>query len=142
MKKILLFITLLTLISSNTSFALSSADFEKDATFDSQAIADLQAMESTVKAFDQNLSYSELIAEKPEAVKFLSLAGDEGSGGFSIDQMDWGAFAWGFCCCPVGFFVVAVNKNKSSESKISYWIGWAAGIVVNSISTVFYYASL
>jgi hypothetical protein len=48
--------------------------------------------------------------------------------------MDWESFAWGFCCCPVGFFTVAVNNNKDSDMKTSYWIGVASYIVLSSIS--------
>lgn len=42
---------------------------------------------------------------------------------FSIDDMDWAAFAWGLVCCPVGFFVVAIDDDSSKEEKMSYWIG-------------------
>ena len=34
-----------------------------------------------------------------------------------IDEMDWASFAWGFCCWPVGFFVVVTNKDKDSSQK-------------------------
>jgi len=42
---------------------------------------------------------------------------------FTIDDMDWGAFAWGFCCCPCGFFTVAISDEKDNNQKLSYWIG-------------------
>ena len=54
---------------------------------------------------------------------------------FSIEDMDWGAFAWGFCCCPIGFFVVAVNSNKDSNQKLSFWIGWGVSVVLSTISS-------
>lgn len=54
---------------------------------------------------------------------------------FDINNMDWGAFAWGFLCCPVGFFVVAINKDKPQVSKTSYWIGVIASSIVSAIST-------
>ncbi len=57
-----------------------------------------------------------------------------GSSSFSFDSMDWGAFAWGFCCCPIGFFVVAINDEKTSDQKASYWIGVVVSAVIGAIS--------
>ncbi|MFC2136950.1 hypothetical protein ACFLTE_02130 [Bacteroidota bacterium] len=57
------------------------------------------------------------------------------SSSFSIDDMDWGAFAWGFCCCPIGFFVVAINDEKDSDQKLSYWIGVGVSAVLGAISS-------
>lgn len=54
--------------------------------------------------------------------------------GSMFDEMDWTAFAWGFCCCPVGFFVVAVNPDKDNISKKSYWIGVIVNVVSSAIS--------
>jgi len=54
------------------------------------------------------------------------------SGQDVVSSMDWGAFAWGFCCCPIGFFVVAVNSDKSQDEKMSYWIG----VIVSSILSI------
>ena len=41
--------------------------------------------------------------------------------------MDWASFAWGFCCWPVGFFVVVTNKDKDSNQKKSFW-DWTGNI--------------
>ncbi|MBF69656.1 MAG: hypothetical protein CL837_01755 [Crocinitomicaceae bacterium] len=51
-----------------------------------------------------------------------------------IDDMDWGSFAWGFCCWPVGFFVVITNKDKDSNQKKSFWIGLGTSFVLSLIS--------
>ncbi|MFY0685927.1 MAG: hypothetical protein JXQ90_02115 [Cyclobacteriaceae bacterium] len=53
---------------------------------------------------------------------------------FSMDNMDWASFAWGFFCCPIGFFVVAINKDKSSDQKTSFWIGAVVSSVLGTIS--------
>lgn len=48
-------------------------------------------------------------------------------------------FLWGFLCCPVGFFVVAVNKNKTKDVKLSYWWGvfaYATLSVVVQVSAI------
>jgi len=60
-----------------------------------------------------------------------------GEGGFAFQ---WEGFLWGFLCCPVGFFVVAVNKNKDHDQKMSYWIGVAAGVVFSAITSPVYYS--
>lgn len=52
---------------------------------------------------------------------------------FSISDMDWGSFAWGLCCWPVGLFVVLINSNKDSDQKMSYLIGVACVVVINLI---------
>ena len=51
-----------------------------------------------------------------------------------IDDMDWASFAWGFCCWPVGFFVVVTNKDKDSNQKKSFWIGLGTSFVLSLIS--------
>jgi len=56
--------------------------------------------------------------------------------GLFPDKMDWGSFAWGFCCCPIGFFVVAINKDKDSIAKESYWTGVVVNVVLSAISNV------
>jgi len=61
---------------------------------------------------------------------------------FSVDDMDWGSFAWGFCCWPVGLFVVVLNKNKDSDQKLSYFIGIVTGLVLGGISTGVYYGGM
>ena len=53
-----------------------------------------------------------------------------------MDDMDWGSFAWGFCCWPVGFFVVVTNKDKDSNQKKSFFVGWGISTVLGIISTV------
>lgn len=59
---------------------------------------------------------------------------------FSVSQanefyFDLEGFAWGFCCCPIGFFVVAVNDNKDEDQKKSYWIGVLSSFVLSAISS-------
>lgn len=54
----------------------------------------------------------------------------------------WEGFLWGFLCCPVGFFVIAINEDRDHDQKISYWIGVAAGVVLSAITSPLYYPSL
>ena len=55
---------------------------------------------------------------------------------FDIDDMEWGAFAWGFCCSPIGFFTVAISDDKSNNEKLSYWIGVVVSSILGSISAI------
>ena len=50
--------------------------------------------------------------------------------------MDWGSFAWGLLCCPVGFFVVVTNKDKEQAQKTSFWVGWLTAVIINTVSYV------
>ena len=60
---------------------------------------------------------------------------------FSFEEMDWGSFAWGFCCCPIGFFTVGINKEKNSSQKGSFWIGVGVSTVFSLISSAITAAS-
>ncbi|MEM7367174.1 MAG: hypothetical protein AAF587_01165 [Bacteroidota bacterium] len=61
---------------------------------------------------------------------------------FSIDDMDWISFAWGFLCCPIGFFVVGINQNKSSDEKTSFWLGVIGNVIWSGIASALYYRSV
>lgn len=52
---------------------------------------------------------------------------------FTLDDMEWGPFLWGFLCCPVGLFVVVTNDRSTKDEKTSYWLGVGAGVVLNAI---------
>ena len=100
-------------------------------------------------AFDEDALEAEF--ESLSALEASVLSGevstvDEANNlGFELDQyagiksvkadleFDWPAALWGFLCCPVGFFIYVTNKNKSKDEKTSYWIGVAAGTVINLI---------
>ncbi len=79
---------------------------------------------------------------KPELLKGVNLASSNTSSavakGWSFSDMEWGPFAWGFCCWPVGLFTVAINDDKSKNEKISYWIGAGTSTVVGGCGTFFF----
>ncbi len=104
---------------------------------------DKEAVEATFSGLneleEQVLSYSENV----EGLYFatVDLTGFNKPVGaasplFSISEMDWGAFAWGFCCCPVGLFTVVFNDDKSKASKTSYWIGVGVNFAFNIIMAI------
>lgn len=52
----------------------------------------------------------------------------------NISDVDWGSFAWGFCCWPVGVFTVLINDKKDQNSKNSFWAGIASSYIAASAS--------
>ncbi|MGB3468652.1 MAG: hypothetical protein WBA74_25430 [Cyclobacteriaceae bacterium] len=102
--------------------------------------AELEALELKIKS-EGVADYNSLVQTNPDLLADLNLTelkavnSIEATEGFSIDDMDWGSFAWGLLCCPIGFFVVAINGNKSKEQKTSFWIGWGVGVVLNLLTT-------
>ena len=72
-------------------------------------------------SFDE-LSNSHIFDGKIELTKAIALHPD-----LKFRDVDWGAFALGFCCFPVGIFTILRNDNKRQESKNSFCIGFLGG---------------
>ncbi|GAB4404473.1 MAG: hypothetical protein OHK0039_04660 [Bacteroidia bacterium] len=117
-------------------FAIDEAALEDD-------FASLDELEQYLLT-NGTISYSDLQQSQAPLLASMGLDNLEGDSplapAFSIDEMVWIAFVWGFLCCPIGFFVVAINKNKDSNSKISFWVGWAVGVVLGGISNAIFFA--
>ena len=129
-----LFICLFAMLSLS-SFASQSSFFALNSDALETEFAELNTLEAavlinpgmtTTQAVEMNLM---TIAQGAD----LSTVGTEGNFAF-----EWEGFLWGFLCCPVGLFTVAVNKNKSHDNKISFWIGVAA----NSVISMVYYVAI
>ena len=119
----------------------SNADlFSYDLSEISTELSDLEVVENVI-TYNQNSTIEE-INKKIINNNFLSSSFDTDYKSSlalragSIDDMDWGAFAWGFCCWPVGFFVVVTNKDKESNQKKSYFVGLGISTVLVIISAV------
>ena len=83
-----------------------------------------------------NVSYSEL-SKNPLFKGNLDLTNHISvKPNFSFDDIDWISFAWGFLCCPVGFFVVVLDDDKTKEEKTSFWIGFITSSVLSTLSTI------
>lgn len=131
MKKLLFFVFAIFALNSyagNASlFDLNEnaleAEFSELSTLEAAVVADPTMTVEAAQAQD-------LVSEALETAPALPA-----EGGFAFD---WGGFLWGFLCCPVGFFVVAIGSSKSSDAKTSYWIGVLASVVLSSISSVGY----
>jgi hypothetical protein len=56
---------------------------------------------------------------------------------FTFEKMDWGSFAWGFCCWPVGHFVVLTDNDVTVEKQKSFIYGHVAIRVVGLALTIY-----
>ena len=128
MKKQLLAVLLL--LACLPSF--SSTAYQYDKNFFSDDFAKLDSVESkyfTEKEAGQLESFKEKFAEQSPIVsasRFSSASTEE-------FYFDFEGFAWGFCCCPIGFFVIAINDNKDQDQKVSYWIGVISNTVLSAL---------
>jgi hypothetical protein len=118
-------------LSFNVAFA-NVGEFELNEEKLMAEFADLDAIDALVE--EGNFTLAQLSDENP--VMAASLSDNPLMQNFSIDDMDWGSFAWGFCCWPIGFFVVAINKKKDSDQKLSFWIGMGVSVVLGAIGSI------
>ena len=125
MKKLILSLSLL-LMSLGTMASTSASDF----LLDEQSF---QEEMSTLNQIEEELLNPNLNSSASGNTALFARHGLQQSA-FGMDEMEWGPFAWGFCCWPVGFFVVAINSNKSKNEKLSFWIGTGVSIVLSAIS--------
>ena len=100
-----------------------------------EEFSELNVLEANVIA-DPMFTLEQAASQHLLTDAFAASPSGDGFTGESSTQFEWEGFLWGFCCCPVGLFVVAVNSNKSKSQKTSYWIGVAAYTVLNLISNV------
>lgn len=131
MKKVLLAFCM-TLLVWQAGATVSGNDFSFDEAAFAIEMEELTALEQEVQM--NNFTLTDLRAQDALNTKFAGL--DLGQSAFGIDDMDWGSFAWGFCCWPIGFFVVAISSNKTNDQKLSFWIGMITSVVVGGISSI------
>ncbi len=136
MKHFFLSLVSLIVFASGAS-ALDLSSFSVESEFETAEFAELESLETSLNENAAQFSFEEILqkSELSNHYQFRSRFAS-GDSGWSIDDMDWGSFAWGFCCCPIGFFVVAINSNKDSDQKLSYWIGVGINVVLSAISSI------
>ena len=131
MKKI--FILLFFVSTTILSFGGNAALFSYDADELQSEFTDLQSLETMVIA-NQNLTIADFEQMDVDWLNRIDLEKMKTTSPvqamFGIEDMDWTAFAWGFCCCPVGFFTIAIKDDKSSDEKLSFWVGVGVSVVI------------
>ncbi|MDQ3192435.1 MAG: hypothetical protein M3Q58_12650 [Bacteroidota bacterium] len=126
MKKITFIITLL-IFSFSFQINASNNLFDLDYDLVNSELADLTELENYltqngVVSLSELTTSNNLILNKVNISNDLSLLSPSGMA-FSLEDMEWGSFIWGFCCWPIGLFTVVLNDNKDTNHKISYLIG-------------------
>jgi hypothetical protein len=135
MKQFFAFFALL-FLSASVSFASEGDYFKVEKSSILDEMSTLSQMEDYVVAHE-GTTVSDLLAS-PQFQNSEALSTIPFSPQFDFDSMDWGAFAWGFCCWPIGIFTVLLNNNKDSDSKISYFIGILTAVVISAPSYFWY----
>ena len=131
MKKL---ITIMVVFLAFSSVYAGNADlFSVDKQAIQEEFADLNALEEFVVTNDY-LALNDILAGDAYDLTAINVntMGTTTTSDF-VFQIE--GFLWGFLCCPVGFFVIAVNENKDRDQKLSYWIGVAASTVIGAITT-------
>jgi hypothetical protein len=114
----------------NAVASVSADDFSYDAVAFGTEMTTLSQLEQEVSMNGFSLEEVETSAKWGTQLAGLGL----NQASWSVDDMEWGSFAWGFCCWPVGFFVVSINSDKSKDEKLSFWIGTGVSVVLSAIS--------
>lgn len=131
-----------TILSSQVAFAssfetkMSSDDINFDDISFEAEFEEINELEEAVLS-NKLTSIEEAVAFGFNVNHFKSITSTSSTQGFDWDNFDWPAGLWGFLCCPIGFFVIVTNKNKSKDEKTSFWIGVAASTVLSLLTTPF-----
>ena len=136
MKKTTLLIA--ALLVSVITFAGQADLFDVNEQAINQEFSNLTQLENFVST-NNFVSLDEIAATNSydlSAINVNSLS-TSGQGDFSFA---WDGFLWGFLCCPIGFFVVAINGDKSKDQKMSFWIGVGAGVLFSALTSPTYYS--
>ncbi len=137
MKK--LFVILLFFSTCLSSYAGNADKFSYNADELQNEFSDLQSLESMFIG-NQNLTIADFEQMDIDWLNRIDLENMKCASPvqamFGVDDMEWGAFAWGFCCSPIGFFLVAISDEKSNNEKLSYWIGVVISSLLGSIAAI------
>ncbi len=130
MKKIVFL--LLMFFAVPLSYASGSV-FDLDESVLAEEFADLTQLEEVVLS-NPTINLEQAVALDLVTDDFSSASADGFQG--SDFSFQWEGFLWGFLCCPIGVFVVALNKHKTKDNKLSFWIGVAASTVLSAFQTI------
>ncbi|RUA32164.1 MAG: hypothetical protein DSY77_12140 [Bacteroidetes bacterium] len=141
MKRLLLAVAACFVLASS-SYATNADLFELNEEKINAEFAELNELETYV-SMNENITLHSIYEKNAGLVDGMNLSyGPEGMmarNGFTLDDMEWGSFAWGFCCWPIGIFTVLLNNDKGSNHKISYFIGLGTSVVLGALTSPVYY---
>jgi hypothetical protein len=130
---------LLTIISLMLlSLNLSATDiFTLDNERLNSEIAEVSALETLLEEYP-TINFNEL--EKNQIFDLNNFDSKKANVASGIgSNMQWGYFAWGFCCYPVGIFVLIFSDSQNVDDYQSFVIGAAVSCVLSAISYGFLY---
>jgi hypothetical protein len=132
-----LFLLSLAFLAVNLTFAGNADLFRVDEQELNTEFADLSALENFVQS-NNFISLHAIVDGNLYDVSAINISTMAASSQSSF-AFQWEGFLWGFLCCPVGLFVIALNENKDKDQKLSYWVGVAAATVLSAITAPAYY---
>ncbi|MGD1844115.1 MAG: hypothetical protein ACFB10_01840 [Salibacteraceae bacterium] len=136
MKKLFLAIAVLFSLQM-TAFAGSADLFDLDEAALNEEFSSLTQLEEFVLGQPGQLSLAEISQYDDQLLERLDLNSAELQANMFRPNFDlftdieWAAFAWGFCCGPIGVLIVLIG-NKGNEYIISSLIGWGVSILMSS----------
>lgn len=136
MKKLLLAVLTLTAVQF-TAIAGSADLFDLDETALTEEFTSLNQLEEYVLGQSGNLTLQQVTMQDDQLLNRLNLNSEELNSNMFRPNFDlftdieWAAFAWGFCCGPVGVLIVLLG-NKGNEYIISSLIGWGVSVLMSS----------
>jgi hypothetical protein len=132
MKKFLLVAALTFAAYVNNSFASTADLFAYDESNVSTQLTETTQIENYVTS-NSDVTLSEMQSDE-KLTTTLNLANfNANAASFTFDDINWKAFAWGFCCWPIGLFTVVFKSSSTREDKISFFIGWGTIVVLNLV---------
>ena len=133
--------TFLILAFSYCLQAANSDYFSYDKAKIETEFSELSAMEGFVKS-NNGVTLSQIkTGEVNSNIDFNDLIAASATSSV-IDDMDWGSYAWGCLCCPIGFFVVILDDDKTKSEKDSFWLGVLTSVAVNAVLTALQYSAV
>ena len=134
MRKMLLVIGFAILTCSGQVKASNADLFELNENIVLNELASLSTLEAYVN-YNEGVTFTQLSQTNSNLLITLNLTNLTAAGptgmAFGFEDMQWGSFAWGFCCWPIGIFTVLLNSNKDTNHKISYFIGIGCAVILS-----------
>lgn len=135
MKKFLTLITLLLFLTSTKLSVANHALFSYDQEKINSELVQLVDLENYISTNENNSAHEILSSGN---IALTTTLGNPTGPAFGIEDVEWGSFAWGFCCWPVGIFTVILNDEKDKNHKISYFAGIVTSAIIGAIGRVTY----
>ena len=130
MKKFLLVAALTFAAYVNNSFASTADLFAYDETTVSAQLSETTLIENYVTS-NTDVTLSEMQSDESLSSSLNLSNFNSNAASFTFDDINWKAWAWGFCCWPIGIFTVILKSSSTREDKISFVIGILTGVVLS-----------